>query len=281
MTNNEENEEFPNNEKEFEETHKIEETYLYKEANKNNGDILNESDAEIISKIRSNKKKHKKKKKKKTRKNCKNKKNNNDDNGNNNNGYLIKIEESENARQTLGKQETDITNKKENNYLSNNNQKFSGSYLDYLDNDGFSANLSQKSTNNSERQVSEYKSKQIICIKRTNSFFNPNQKEFSLFPIFENENKYFDSSRTLEMEKKIKEYDKNEIENIIENEEEINSYFAPLNLDDVINKCTEMKSKTDEQNINFTECKYAKTEFYDSDKRNSGLLGKRKKRKNK
>ena len=83
------------------------------------------------------------------------------------------------------------------------------------------------------------------------------------------------------MEKKIKEYDKNEIENIIENEEEINSYFAPLILDDVINKCTEMKSKTDEQNINFTECKYAKTEFYDSDKRNSGLLGKRKKRKNK
>jgi len=282
--NNKVNEEIFNDDQ-FEETHNIEETDFYKQINKDDGDILNESDAEKASKIRTNKKKHKKKKKKRNRKSCKNKKNNNNnnDNGNNNNGYLIKIEEIENERQTLEKQETQketySTNKNENNYLYNNEHKFSGSYLDYLDIDEVPLNLSQKSTNNSEKHISEHENKKIIGIKRTNSFFNPIQKEFSIFPTLQNEKKRFDISQIIEMEKMIKEYDKNEIENIIENLEEININFAPKFLEDVNIKYKDKISKNYEQNINFNECIYVDTELYNPDKRDFVLLGRKRKRK--
>lgn len=281
--NNKVNEEIFNDDQ-FEETHNIEETDFYKQINKDdgdsNGDILNESEAEKISKIRTNKKKHKKKKKKRNRKSCKNKKNNNN---NNDNGYLIKIEESENERQTLEKQETQketySTNKKENNYLYNDDHKFSGSYLDYLDIDELPSNLSQKSTNSSEKHVSEHENKKIIGIKRTNSFFNPIQNEFSIFPTLQNEKKRFDISQIIEMEKMIKEYDKNEIENIIENLEEIDVNIIQKFLEDVNIKYIDKISKNYEQNINFNECIYVDTELYNPDKRDFVLLGRKRKRK--
>jgi hypothetical protein len=270
---------------EFEETHNIEETPLYKKINKDdNGDILNDSDAKKISEIRSNKKKKIKKKKKKTRKSCKNKKNNNNNNGNNNNGYILKIEESEVERQTLENKETkketyNTLNKKENNNSSDNSRKFPGSYLEFLNNDGLSANLSQKSTNNSEKKVTEHISQKIIFHKSSNSFFLPDQKENIIFPKVQNENTYFDLSQTIEMEKKIKEYDKDENENIIKNVEEINVNNASSFLDDVNNKFKKIESKNNEQNINLNKCINTKTEFHDSDKKKLVLLGKKKKRK--
>ena len=267
------------NNEEFEDTHNIEDTDIYKLINKN-GDILYESDARKISNIKSNKKKNKHKKKKETKTTCYTKKNNNNNNGNNNNGYVIKIEEGEIEKQTLENKETyNTANKKDNNYPSENSSKFYGTYLEYLDINGLPVNLSQKSTNNSEKHVSELKSEEIISVKNSDSFLFPNQWENPSFPKVQNENKCFDLNQTIEMEKKIKEYDKNKIENIIEDVEKINENIVSLSLNEIINKYKEMESKNYEQNINFSKC--IRTKFYDYDKKNLVLLGKKKKRNNK
>ena len=271
----------------FEDDNNIEETDLYKKIN--DDDILNDSDAEKLSKIRSNKpKKNKKKKKKKTKNSCKNKENdhnNNSNNGNNNNGFIIKIEKSDIERETLENKETYKTNKKGNIYQSMNSQKFSGSYLDYLDNDGFSANLSQKSTNNSEKKepLIEHSTKKIISdnIKSSNSYFHPNQKGNLLFPEVKNEIKYFDLDQIIEMEKKIKEYDKKEFEILSETEDckyvDRNSLF----LDDVNHKCKKTESKNYEKDNNFINCLYIGSESDDSYKKNPDLLVKKTCRKRK
>ena len=186
------------------------------------------------------------------------------------------------SNKTLENKETyNTANKKDNNYPSENNPKFNGTYLEYLDINGLSVNLSQKSTNNSEKHVSELKSEEIISVKNSDSILFPNQLENPSFPKVQNENKCFDLNQTIEMEKKIKEYDKNEIENINKEVEKINENIVSLSLNEIINKYKEMESKNYEQNINFT--KSIRTKFYDYnyDKKNLVLSGKKRKRNNK
>jgi len=228
---------------------------------------LNDSDAKKLPEIESNKK---------------NDHNNNSNNGNNN-VFIIKKLESNIERQTLENKKTYTTNKKETNNQSKDSQEFSGSYQEYLDSEGLSGNISQKSTNNSEKKepLIEHNSIKIISVKRSNSYFHPNQKENLLFPEDKNEKKYFDLGPIIEIEKKVKEYDKKVFKILSETEDckyiDRNSLF----LDDVNHKCKKTESKNDEKDNNFIKCLYIGSESDVSYKKSPDLLVKKTCRKRK
>ena len=117
---------------------KIEQSYIYKIFNDLYEDErLNDNDVENLLNIQNNQEDDH---------------HNNSNNGNNNNLSITKTEENDIERQTLENKESDTTNKKETDCQSEDSQKFSGSYQEYLDNEKLYENMSQKSTNSSEKK---------------------------------------------------------------------------------------------------------------------------------